>query len=94
MDSPMLFWLCFYGFFLMLSAYVGYRKNNTVAGVLLGYVLGPIGLLLMFLSADRRCAHCPHCGIKVDFKAYFCPHCRQKCYKQLLKDKPRVREAL
>ena len=84
MTQEMVFWLCFYGFFMLATALVGYHKNNIVAGILLGYVLGPIGLVLILLSQDRRHGHCPHCSAKVDRHAYHCPHCEQKCYKQLV----------
>ncbi|EGU36022.1 hypothetical protein ACRZ5S_16735 [Vibrio scophthalmi] len=84
MTQEMMFWLCFYGFFMLVTALVGYHKNNTVAGILLGYVLGPIGLVLILFSQDRRHGHCPHCSAKVDRHAYHCPRCEQKCYKQLV----------
>ncbi len=84
MDSNMVFWLSFYGCFLMLSTYIGYRKNSLVAGILLGYVLGPIGVVLMLLSQDRKYGQCPQCHAKVHHKAYFCPKCEAKCYKQLV----------
>ncbi|NOH47335.1 hypothetical protein F0262_04605 [Vibrio rotiferianus] len=84
MDETMVFWLGFYLFFLCLSTFVGYLKNNVIAGVLLGYVLGPIGFLLLLLSQDRKHGRCPYCQRKVNVQAYFCPHCENKCYKQLI----------
>lgn len=86
MNEDMLFWLGFYGLFFVLTTAVGIWKNNTVAGVLLGYVLGPIGLLLLLFSHDRRHGKCPHCAAKVDRHAYHCPHCKQKCYRQLVEE--------
>lgn len=84
MTQEMVFWLCFYGFFMVAATMVGYHKNNLIAGVLLGYVLGPIGLMLMIMSKDRRHGACPHCSAKVDLHAYYCPRCENKCYKQLV----------
>ncbi|MBW3695771.1 hypothetical protein EK599_08695 [Vibrio sp. T187] len=80
MEYSMTFWLGFYAFFLVLSTLVGIWKKNIVAGVLLGYVFGPIGFILLLLSHDRRHKQCPHCEKKVDSRAYFCPHCTHKCY--------------
>lgn len=84
MTQEMVFWLCFYGFFMVLTALIGYYKKNTVAGIILGYVLGPIGLILIVFSQDRRHGRCPHCHAKVDHHAYHCPSCAEKCYRQLV----------
>ncbi len=84
MESPMLFWLTFYLLFFLASSLVGYYKNQTVAGVLLGYVFGPIGLLLLLMSSDKRRGKCKHCGSMVDKHAYYCPKCKNKCFKQLI----------
>ncbi|RJX71509.1 hypothetical protein DZ860_10710 [Vibrio sinensis] len=84
MSDNMVFWLSFYLFFMVVTTLVGYWKNNLVAGILLGYVLGPIGLILLLCSQDRRHGHCPHCAALVNNNAYYCPKCMQKCYKQLV----------
>lgn len=84
MDESMMFWLSFYFSFLAMSTYVGFKKNNLVAGVLLGYVLGPIGFMLLLLSFDRKQGRCPHCSAKIDRQSYICPSCEEKCYKQVI----------
>lgn len=78
MTFNIIFWLCFYLFFFALSVYIGRRKGNLIAGVLLGYVLGPIGALLMYFSKDRRHVTCPSCQQLIEKNAYICPHCRSK----------------
>ena len=83
MSDSMVFWLSFYVLFFVFTAYIGYRTNNLVAGVLLGYVLGPIGLVLLLLSQDRKYGRCPYCSAKVHHQAYFCHQCEKKCYKKL-----------
>lgn len=84
MESTMVFWLSFYSVFFLLSAMVGYYKRNVVAGVLLGYVLGPIGFILILLSKDRNHGRCPHCQSYIHVQSYFCPHCEQKCHRQVI----------
>lgn len=84
MENAMIFWLMFYLFFFVASSMVGYYKNQTVAGVLLGYVFGPIGLLLLLMSTDKRRGKCRHCGAMVDNRSYFCPKCKSKCYNNLI----------
>lgn len=84
MNESLLFWLSFYGLFFALSTYVGYRTDNLVAGVLLGYVLGPIGFVILLMSSNRKYGRCPHCNAKVHKHAYHCHCCEQKCYKQLV----------
>jgi len=74
----MLFWLGFYLFFFLLSTYIGYQKGNLVAGILLGYVLGPIGVICIYLSKDRKHMICQSCNSKIHVKSYFCPQCKTK----------------
>ena len=82
----MSFWLSFYLIFMVLTTLVGIWKKNTVAGVLLGYVFGPIGFALLLLSHDRRHKPCPHCQKRVDSHAYFCHYCHEKCYGSTKKE--------
>ncbi|MCL1140605.1 hypothetical protein [Shewanella pneumatophori] len=82
MDN-ILFWLGFYLVMLVLSTVIGYSKGNVVAGALLGYVLGPIGVLLLLFSKDRRMLPCPECASKIHRHSYFCPQCQQKVFKRL-----------
>ncbi|PSU35223.1 hypothetical protein C9I99_07830 [Photobacterium lutimaris] len=75
MEFDIAFWFCFYLAFFCLSTYLGYQKGNLIAGILLGYVLGPIGALLMFMSKDRRHIECPSCHLEIDRRSYICPKC-------------------
>ena len=77
------FWLSFYLLMLVLAIIIGYSKGNVVAGALLGYVLGPIGVLLLLLSKDRRMLLCPECATKIHRHSYFCPRCQQKVFNRL-----------
>ncbi|WP_037410754.1 membrane protein [Shewanella fidelis] len=82
MDN-ILFWLGFYLAMLVISTIIGYSKGNVVAGALLGYVLGPIGVVLLLFSKDRRMLPCPDCGCKIHRDSYLCPQCKQKVFKRL-----------
>lgn len=78
MTINMLFWLVFYLVFFLLSVFIGYRKGNVIAGILLGYVLGPIGALLMYLSKDKNHILCPSCQHSIHRQSYYCPKCKSK----------------
>ncbi|QQX80034.1 hypothetical protein JK628_21540 [Shewanella sp. KX20019] len=82
MDN-IVFWLGFYLLMLLASIIIGYRKGNIVAGALLGYVLGPIGVLILLLSKDRKMLPCPECGSKIHRHSYKCPKCHQKVLNRL-----------
>lgn len=79
----MAFWLSFYLFFFLAASFVGYKKGNLIAGVLLGYVLGPIGLGLILLSKNRLKLTCPHCKSLIHKHSYFCPNCDEKVLHNL-----------
>lgn len=82
MDN-IVFWLSFYLLMLLASIIIGYRKGNIVAGALLGYVLGPIGVLILLFSKDRKMLPCPECGSKIHRHSYKCPKCHQKVLNRL-----------
>lgn len=72
------FWMTFYLIILVISAFIGHVKGNTIAGFLLGYVLGPIGLMLILFSKNRRTIECHACHEKIHKHSYICPHCQTK----------------
>ncbi|PSW18263.1 hypothetical protein C9I98_17270 [Photobacterium sanctipauli] len=74
----MFFWFCFYLVFFCISVAIGYQKGNLIAGVLLGYVLGPVGALLMYMSKDRKHIECPECHQSIHKNSYYCPKCQHK----------------
>ncbi len=80
MDSEMVFWLSFYGVFFIASSAIGALKGRLIAGLLLGYVLGPVGLVIILLSKDKRMLVCPHCSEKTHRHSYYCQHCERKVY--------------
>ncbi|MUL01709.1 hypothetical protein GNP89_05710 [Aliivibrio fischeri] len=80
----MFFWLSFYLFFFLLTAFIGYRKGHLIAGILLGYVLGPVGLCLILLSKNRMKLTCPHCHTLIHKDSYFCPNCEKKVLHSLV----------
>ncbi len=83
MMDNIVFWLCFYLLMLLLAVIIGYCKGNIVAGVLLGYVLGPIGVIILLLSKDRKMLPCPECSHKIHRHSYQCPHCNQKVLNRM-----------
>ena len=78
MEFGIVFWFLFYLAFFCLSTYLGYQKGNLIAGILLGYVLGPIGALLMYMSKDRKHISCPSCQAEINKRSYICPKCHAK----------------
>lgn len=86
MEFTTLFWFCFYMVFLVISSVIGYQKGHFIAGVLLGYVLGPIGALLMYFSKDKKHIICPACQAEIHHKSYYCPVCRSQVRGQVTSD--------
>lgn len=58
----------------LIGGVLGEKKGQPVGGFLFGYILGPIGWLIVVLSKDLR-AKCPHCFGTVDRQATKCMHC-------------------
>ena len=50
---------------------------EAVGGFLIGFLLGPIGVLLALASKGNR-IKCPFCKQMIDPKALICPHCRSE----------------
>jgi ribosomal protein L40E len=74
----MIFWLGYYLFFFSISVLIGLFKGHLIAGVLLGYVLGSAGVVLMYLSKDRKQVICSHCNASINITSYLCPECKTK----------------
>jgi hypothetical protein len=67
-----IFWMLF-GALIGVSA-AGRRGFGVVSGVIAGILLGPLAVLMYFVSGDRiKCAQCAE-WIKKDAK--ICPHCK------------------
>jgi len=54
---------------------LGAQKGNTLVGLVLGMLLGPLGLLLVALAKDNK-RECPQCRERIHREANVCPHCR------------------
>ena len=52
---------------------IGGNKNAEVAGVFLGVLLGPIGLLIAAIVDNRHM--CPQCGVRLNGTPAICPGC-------------------
>ena len=77
---PLLCWAAIPFFGAMIGGAVGSARGRTMFGLALGFLLGPIGWLLIFLlpkvEANRRV--CPTCGAGVPDGAWRCKQCRTK----------------
>lgn len=73
---------------IVVATVIGMNKGRTLAGVLLGAVLGLIGVVIIALipaTADHRrqvalaagMVECRHCRELVHSGATVCPHCRR-----------------
>ena len=58
----------------VIGGLIGSRNGNTLAGVILGFLLGPIGWLITLLWSDPR-PKCPECGGVVVKGAAKCKNC-------------------
>mgnify|MGYP001550901652 CR=1 FL=1 len=59
-----------------VGAMIGDRKGMAGQGLVMGFVLGPIGIVLALTSTGNRRA-CPYCRELVDPAAVVCAHCRR-----------------
>jgi hypothetical protein len=93
-----LVWLLVIALILVLPMWVGYRVTEGKGrggglGLLLGFLLGWIGVVICLLLSDRRGAavapeqqpsqaaryrECPHCREPMRRDAGTCPHCRSQ----------------
>jgi predicted amidophosphoribosyltransferase len=59
----------------VVGGLIGLMNGRVLAGLVLGFFLGPIGWLIIFFLEDKR-RRCPACRGVIDPKTSICPHCR------------------
>jgi hypothetical protein len=64
-----------WGFCILLAGGIAGGKHRTLEGLLLGFFLGPLGVLLSFFLPYRYRYWCPDCGTGVLKWAKRCPGC-------------------
>lgn len=70
--------LVFNSVFAIICGYMAAKKGNTLAGVIVGFGFGILGVLIVLLSKDKTKAPCPSCQENISKKATICPFCRSK----------------
>lgn len=60
-----------------IGALIGKRKNRQAAGALFGFLLGPIGWLVVGLGPNLG-RKCPSCAEIVQAAAKVCRHCQRE----------------
>lgn len=68
-----IFWSFIWG---LIAMAISQKKGESGVGFLIGFLLGPIGVLLALASKGNR-VKCPFCSESVDPKASVCPHCQR-----------------
>ena len=58
----------------LIGALIGQSKNRVIAGAFFGFLLGPIGWLIVALGPNLK-RKCPHCAEPISSKARVCKHC-------------------
>ena len=80
--------LCGLAVSALIGRLVGQTKNKPVRGAIAGFLLGPLGWLLIAVSGDEH-PKCPHCRGNVVARARKCKNCGShiprcpSCRKQL-----------
>lgn len=59
----------------IIGAAAGSRRGAGGIGFLVGFFLGPIGLIVMFMIGLGK--KCPFCRKKIHNEAIVCPHCQR-----------------
>jgi len=59
----------------VLAAAFGSQKGTGCMSAIIGFLLGPIGLIVVILDKGNR-INCPYCRQLIDKKAVICPFCR------------------
>jgi len=63
----------------IVGYFIGKTKGRPGLGALIGFVIGPIGLLIVCFLKDIR-NRCQYCGGVLNDGATFCPHCRRNLF--------------
>lgn len=71
MEGLVLFWVCCG----LIASIVGAKKGEGVIGFIVGFVFGPIGLLLVIASKGKDGWRCRFCKEGVHKDATVCKHC-------------------
>jgi hypothetical protein len=50
------------------------KDGSAITGFLIGFILGPIGVLIAYVSKGGQVA-CPYCQSRISKKATVCPRC-------------------
>jgi hypothetical protein len=58
----------------ILAGMIAARKGSAFAGLLLGALLGPLGVIIALLSPGSTKV-CPWCRSRIDERASVCPKC-------------------
>ena len=76
----------------LVGAAIGSSKERTLAGLILGLILGPIGWLFIAISSGGR-KRCPSCRSWVDKLATVCPRCSRDIPQPVAQAETGVRPA-
>ncbi len=63
----------------LIGALIGQSKGRTGAGAFMGFLLGPIGWLVIALGPSRK-PTCPECGGEIVPGARRCKNCGSPCW--------------
>lgn len=60
-----------------IGAIIGQKKNRPGAGIFWGFLLGPIGWVIVLLGPHAGFIKCPHCGGEIPHRQATCAHCNK-----------------
>lgn len=61
----------------IIAALIGSKKGEGALGFFVGFIFGPIGILITILSRGNR-QQCKNCKEIIHKKAIVCRHCQSK----------------
>ena len=60
----------------VIGCLLGMSKDAGELGFILGFLLGPIGIIVSAFADGRT--PCPHCGTKLNGRPAICPGCKTR----------------
>jgi len=70
-------WILVWVICIIIATILGSRKGMGASSFFFGLILGPLGVILVYISKGKRVA-CPFCDKIIYKTSTVCPHCEKE----------------